>query len=80
MSAAQKFDPAGWDWWMAAVADPAKIGTPDLPVHEADVMMGYYRTKPKDGSQPVAVWYDADSGDLMCKIGADVVGEDRARA
>jgi hypothetical protein len=80
MSAAQTFEPAGWDWWMAAIADPSKIGTPELPIHEVDVMTGFYRTKPKDGSKPVAIWYDQDSGDLLCKIGDEVVSEDRARA
>ena len=70
------YEPSGWDWWMSAQADRTKIGT-DLPVHDAEPMTGFYRTKPKDGSKPVAFWYV--DGALKCLFDGKDVKEDFAR-
>lgn len=46
-----------WAWWRAALADPSKIGSPALPIHEGEYQIGYYRTRGKDKQwQPVGIY------------------------
>lgn len=55
-----------WAWWRAALADPSKIGSKELPVHDSDARPGYFRTKNRDkGFDPVAIFYPEDSNELV---------------
>lgn len=61
-----------WAWWRQALANPSAIGKA-LPVHENDVMQGYYRTKNRAGGyDPVAIWYDEDDNLLAYRAGREV--------
>ena len=58
------------DWWRKALANPHLIGSPDLPVHEAEPQCGYYRKRVKDGEDlPAAIWFDKETGELLAKVG-----------
>lgn len=47
-----------WDWWSRALADPSRIGTPDLPLH-SEPQFGFFRVRDRDGNwQPVQFWHD----------------------
>lgn len=49
-----------WTWWKKAKADPSKIGTGDLVLHEGVVHEGYYRLPekdPKKGRIPVGFYH-----------------------
>ena len=60
-----------WAWWRQALANPSSIGK-GLPVHENDVMQGYYRTKNQAGGyDPVAIWYDEDDNLLAYRAGRE---------
>lgn len=55
-----------WSWWQAALADPAKIGSPEIPVHDGDAQQGYFRVRPKDGAwEPVAIYYPEGSDEIV---------------
>jgi hypothetical protein len=55
-----------WAWWTAAKADPSKIGSPELPIHETEPQQGYYRVRPKDGQwEPVALFFPEDSDQIV---------------
>lgn len=57
-----------WAWWQAALADPSKIGSRELPVHEGDPQQGFYRSKPYKLAKkrcecppdPIAIWKEGD--------------------
>ena len=57
-------------WWRTALAEPHKIGTPDLPIHDDTPHVGYFRARQKDAPDvPVAIWRDQD-GELIAMRGA----------
>lgn len=57
-----------FDWWRRALADPAKIGSKELPVHENEPQCGYYRKRNDDGlDEPVAIYID-QAGEMVAQI------------
>lgn len=55
-----------WAWWSKALADPSKIGSPEIPVHDGEAHQGYYRVRPKDGAwEPVAIFYPEGSDKIV---------------
>lgn len=61
---------ANYDFWQAALKDPAQIGA-KLPVHENDPQPGFYRMRAKDEGAdmvPVAIWENA-AGEIVAKVG-----------
>ncbi|MGB3830874.1 MAG: hypothetical protein WA975_03310 [Mesorhizobium sp.] len=51
-----------WQWWQAALKDPGKIGSPDLPIHANEYQVGYYRTRRKDGPWEAVGIYPDENG------------------
>lgn len=61
---------ANYDFWQAALKDPAQIGA-KLPVHENDPQPGFYRMRAKDEGAdmvPVAIWEGAAG--IVAKVGS----------
>jgi hypothetical protein len=56
-----------FDWYNAALANPSKIGTRELPVHENEPQPGYYRSR--DG-KPVYI-ISNEHGDTKAVIGTE---------
>ncbi|OVE94504.1 hypothetical protein B7W85_13205 [Allorhizobium ampelinum] len=51
---------------MNALKDPSKVGSKDLPVHDGDPHIGYYRTKNRDKTfDPVAIFYPDGSNEMV---------------
>lgn len=64
-----------WNWWRTAISDHKKIGTPDLPIHENEPHIGYYRKKTGRGEigwTPVAI-IEKD-GELIAVVGPWATG------
>lgn len=62
---------ATYDFWIAALKDPAQIGN-KLSVHENDPQPGFYRMRAKDEGAdmiPVAIWENA-AGEIVAKVGS----------
>ena len=51
-----------WAWWQAALKEPGKIGSPDLPIHANEYQVGYYRTRRKDGPWEAVGIYPDENG------------------
>ena len=51
-----------WQWWQAALKEPGKIGSPDLPIHANEYQVGYYRTRRKDGPWEAVGIYPDENG------------------
>lgn len=66
-----------WTWWQAALKNPAKIGSKELPVHDSDPRQGYFRVRyGKDKPfEPVAIWKDEDGKWLAYRSGREVNAE-----
>ncbi|CAN7395563.1 hypothetical protein [Neorhizobium sp. LjRoot104] len=66
-----------WAWWRAALADPSKIGSKDLPVHDSDPQQGYFRVRyGKDKPfEPVAIWKDEEGNWLAYRAGREAKAE-----
>jgi hypothetical protein len=66
-----------WAWWMAALNDPSKIGSKELPVHDSDPRQGYFRVRyGKDKPfEPVAIWKDDDGKWLAYRNGREASAE-----
>lgn len=66
-----------WTWWQAALKNPAKIGSRELPVHDSDPRQGYFRVRyGKDKPfEPVAIWKDEDGKWLAYRSGREVNAE-----
>lgn len=66
-----------WAWWQAALKDPSKIGSKELPVHDSDPRQGYFRVRyGKDKPfEPVAIWKDEEGNWLAYRSGREVNAE-----
>lgn len=55
-----------FDFWRKVLADPSKIGSPELSLSEGEVHSGYWRSKKRDGSgwQAVGIWRVGDQNFL----------------
>ena len=54
-----------WQWYFAALKDPARIGTSGLALHPGHYELGYYRTRAKGGQwEPVGIYPDDDGVDV----------------
>lgn len=65
---------ATYDFWFSALANPEKIGSKELPVHENEPQPGFYRMRGKGGSNfdmiPVAIW--EAGGSIIVKAGKTI--------
>lgn len=66
-----------WKWWQDALANPSKIGSKELPVHDSDPHQGYFRVRyGKDKPfEPVAIWKDEEGNWLAYRSGREVNAE-----
>lgn len=63
-------------WWRAALANPDKIGSDELPVHENEPQPGRYRARfSKDKPfKPVAIWRDGNG--IFALYGGEAIEAD----
>ncbi|UIY28748.1 hypothetical protein LZK73_18655 [Neorhizobium galegae] len=55
-----------WKWWQTALKDPSKIGSKELPVHESEPHIGYFRVRRKGEQwEPVAIFIPEDSDQMV---------------
>lgn len=61
-----------YDFWQAALKEPHKIGSPDLPVHDGHPQPGFYRMPEGKDMIPVAIWRNRE-GKIIAKRGFQIV-------
>lgn len=63
-----------WRWWKKALEDQSLIGTEELPIHDGEPHIGYYRIPDKENAtwNHVAIWYD-DQHNLIARVNNQTV-------